>query len=158
MPLPTGAYISAMARFYPFKTEIDGRTYRGEWTICQGYRVCVRSLSGFGSEIADIGQLTPQAAAARTLEKLVRAEHKRQADWKAHQAREMERLARPRRTRKPTPMQEPEAPDDLDAIETLRALVQQIQGSDYRDKHGQPLEMNVAYRDALALLKLHGVA
>lgn len=89
-----------MARFYPFKTEIDGKPYSGEWTILQGYRVCVRCL-GYASESADIGDLTPQAAAARTLEKMVRAELRRQADWKAHQARELERLGRPRRTRKP---------------------------------------------------------
>lgn len=41
-----------------------------------------------------------------------------------------------------------------DALEALRRLVQQIQGSGYRDKLGHAIELNVAYRDALALVKL----
>jgi|ERR1043165_82584 hypothetical protein len=43
---------------------------------------------------------------------------------------------------------------DADALATLRALVQQIAISDYRDKLGHPLKNNVAYRDAVALLAL----
>lgn len=41
-----------------------------------------------------------------------------------------------------------------DALETLRRLVQQIQGSGYRDTLGHAIEMNVAFRDAVALLSL----
>lgn len=43
-----------------------------------------------------------------------------------------------------------------DALETLRALVHQIAISEYRDELGHPLKNNVAYRDAVALLKLTG--
>lgn len=46
-------------------------------------------------------------------------------------------------------------PDEADALETLAKLVQQIQGSGYQNEAG-PLELNVAYRDAVALLKLRG--
>ena len=33
--------------FYPIKAEVDGRTIRGEWTIKQGARICVRA-PGYG--------------------------------------------------------------------------------------------------------------
>lgn len=47
--------------------------------------------------------------------------------------------------------------DDLDAIETLRALVEQIRGSGFRDKYGQPIELNTKFCDAVALLELRGL-
>lgn len=48
--------------------------------------------------------------------------------------------------------------DEADALATLAKLVQQIQGSGYRDRIGHPIESLEAYMDALALLKLRGLA
>lgn len=48
--------------------------------------------------------------------------------------------------------------DERDALEVLRDLVQQIRGSEYRDRLGHPLENNVAFLEAVALLKLRGLA
>jgi hypothetical protein len=48
------------------------------------------------------------------------------------------------------------APVDDDALEALSALVAQILGSGYRDRHGHPLENNLAFRDAIAVLMLRG--
>jgi hypothetical protein len=47
--------------------------------------------------------------------------------------------------------------DEDDALAALAQLVDQIRGSDYRDRHGHPLEMNLHYRDAVALLTLRGL-
>lgn len=46
--------------------------------------------------------------------------------------------------------------DEAEVMAVLRALMRQLAGSGYRDRLGHPVEMNVAYRDAVALLKLRG--
>ena len=51
-------------------------------------------------------------------------------------------------------LRRPGGVEDQDAFETLRALVHQLQGSGYQDRHGNPIEMNIPYRDALALVEL----
>lgn len=43
-----------------------------------------------------------------------------------------------------------------DELETLRALVSQLKDSGYTDRLGHPIEMNSAYRDAVALLEIRG--
>jgi hypothetical protein len=52
---------------------------------------------------------------------------------------------------------DPPQSDEFDALEALRALVEQLGGPDCRDKVGRPIENNVAYSAAVALLRLHGL-
>ena len=47
--------------------------------------------------------------------------------------------------------------DEEDALEALRDLVEQIRLSEFRDGLGHRIEMNQAYRDALALLIARGL-
>lgn len=47
--------------------------------------------------------------------------------------------------------------DEADALETLRALVEQIRIGEWRDELGAPLKMSVAYLDAEALLIARGL-
>lgn len=94
-----GAYISAMLRPYPISTQIDGCAYKGDWQLLQGCRVYVRSA--WGNEVVEAGCNAKFVdVARRTLERIVRADQKRRADWKAHQQRELAKLSRPRRTRR----------------------------------------------------------
>lgn len=81
-----------MPRFYPIAIEVDGRPYKGDWMLLQGGRVCVRWA--LGSESAEIGRAKPEVAAARTLERIVRADQKRRAAGIKHQEREMAKVRR----------------------------------------------------------------
>jgi hypothetical protein len=56
-----------------------------------------------------------------------------------------------------THLPDPPQSDEFDALEALRALVEQLEGSDCRDKFGRPIENNVAYSDAVALLRFRGL-
>lgn len=47
-------------------------------------------------------------------------------------------------------------PEDQDALETLRALVHQIDLSDFRDELGHRLKLNTAFLDAKDLVELMG--
>jgi hypothetical protein len=53
----------------------------------------------------------------------------------------------------------PDSPqrDEFDALEALRALVEQLEGADCRDKFGHRIANNVAYGDAVALLRFRGL-
>lgn len=57
-------------------------------------------------------------------------------------------------------MEKMEAPaplnDNADLEAALLCLLMQITCAGYRDPHGQPLESNLAYLDAMALLRLRG--
>ncbi len=55
-------------------------------------------------------------------------------------------------------MEAPELNDEAEVLEVLRALVEQLRGSGFPDKHGHPIEMNVAFQDAEAALALRGLA
>lgn len=46
--------------------------------------------------------------------------------------------------------------DEIEALAVLERLIGQLSGSGYQDRHGNPIELNLAYRDALALLELNG--
>jgi hypothetical protein len=52
---------------------------------------------------------------------------------------------------------DPPQSDEFDALEALRALVDQLEGSEGRDRSGRPIQDNAAYRDAVALLRFHGL-
>lgn len=81
-----------MARFYPVSTDVDGRTYTGEWALIQGGDICVRSK--WGRKPEPLGKAQPEAAAKRILEKIVR-DFRRQKERDARRlAKEGERLAR----------------------------------------------------------------
>lgn len=82
-----------MPRPYPFKIEVDDHRYRGDWYLCQGNMLCVRSL-GFGSLIVELGGERPEVVAARTLELIVRTWQKNRADGLERQEREMEKIRR----------------------------------------------------------------
>lgn len=87
-----------MTRFFPVAVMVDGRRYSGDWCLMQGDRVCVRSL-GFGSLSAEIGKERPEVAAAKTLEKIVRADQKARADWAKYEAEELAKLSKPKPSR-----------------------------------------------------------
>lgn len=144
-----------MARFYPVEIKLDGRIYRGDWTIVQGGRVCVRTL-GYGSMTDDLGGEKPEVVAPRLLERIIREYDARQADELKRQQREMAKLRRQRLAKDKRLAEQLKGHADP-VMETLRRLVEQIEGSDYRDMHGNPLEMNMIFRDAVALLAEHGV-
>jgi hypothetical protein len=56
-----------------------------------------------------------------------------------------------------THLPDPPQSDEFDALEALRALVEQLEGSDCRDKFDRPIANNVAYCDAVALLRFRGL-
>jgi hypothetical protein len=66
-----------MPRFYEVAVDIDGRLYAGTWTLRQGGVVVVGCF--WGSDVADCGSDRPEIVAARVLDRIVRADQKRQA-------------------------------------------------------------------------------
>lgn len=85
MRQPSGAYITAMATFYPVEVDLDGRRHRGEWVLKQGGRLTVGGF--YGAKTVDLGDAKPAALAKAVLRDLVQA-------W---QAREQEPPPAPRR-------------------------------------------------------------
>ena len=101
MRRPAPAYLPEMAGFYPIKVDIDGRSVRGEWTIKQGSRICVRA-PGYGPSLTvPCGSRKPHQYAPVVLAIMVRAHFRRQEAWRAHEEREAIRLGGWRRRRAP---------------------------------------------------------
>lgn len=89
-----------MPRPYPISIKVDGATRKGEWLLLQGCKVYVRSA--WGNETVDGYGENLQQLAERTLERLVRADDQKRADWKAYQERETAKLLKPHRRRRPS--------------------------------------------------------
>lgn len=79
-----------MNRDYPFETELDGKTYRGRWTLKLGDRICV--TSAWGTETVALAGAKPEACAPKVLQRIVKACQKRRADGLKHQERELEKI------------------------------------------------------------------
>lgn len=85
----------------PVEIHLDGRRYRGHWTLKQGDCLCV--TSAWGHDMAELRGAKPEACAPKLLERIVRAYQKAQADEVNRQARELEKLRRRNeRERRPT--------------------------------------------------------
>ena len=99
MLTPSATYLTEVAAFYPIKTDVDGRTRRGDWRLCQGGRICVRA-PGYGALTVPLGGRRPEEFAPRVLAIIVRCYYRRQAEWRERQEREAIRLGG--RRRRPT--------------------------------------------------------
>lgn len=88
-----------MPQPYRFSIQVDGRRCGGDWQLLQGCKVYVRSA--WGNDTIEADHERPEAVAARTLERLVRADDQKRADEIARQQRELAKFSRPRRPTSP---------------------------------------------------------
>lgn len=89
-----------MPKFYTVEIKFDGRPCHGDWRLMQGGRVHVGSA--WGSVTVEIAQdEDPKSAAQLALERIVAEYARQRAEDRKHQERELAKLSRPKRRRKP---------------------------------------------------------
>ena len=89
-----------MARYFAVTIIFDGRLCKGDWALLHGGRLHVRA-PGWGVDTVEIGLDEPVSAAQAAMRKIVEGYYRAQADERERQARELARLSKPRRTRRP---------------------------------------------------------
>lgn len=137
-------------KYWPITVEVDGRRIEGDWTHWMGGRIHVRSI-GYGSDKVDLGDEHPDRLAHQVLEALVRRDQQKQAEH-AEQVRKQQAKYRRQRLSADRRLAAQLAGANDPMTEALGRLVEQIEGSGYRDQHGHSLETNEAYIEVRQLL------